>query len=173
MADKIYYVFCSDDCRYEGMTREQIIAAIAEATGNVPTDIDSAFITKLKELNHNEALSFWLGTEAEFNALDIEASVYKLRVDSNGEVYLTPCPTDKSQAVTLFVDDWSGNEQTVHVDGATDTNTVIVSPDPEDSNFNAYTAAGIRCVEQHIGSLTFRCNSAPADDVVANVAILS
>lgn len=173
MADKIYYVFCSDDCKYEGMTREQIIAAIAEATGNVPTDIDSAFITKLKELNHNEALSFWMGTESEFNALGIEADAYKLRVDADNNVYLTPCATDKSQAVVLKVNEWSGNEQTVGVDGATDTNTVVVSPDPEDDNFNAYTGAGIRCVSQHIGSLTFRCNSAPADDVIANVAILN
>lgn len=85
-----YYVICDDDCRFEGMTKEQIIAAIAEATGNIPTGLDDAFITKIKESNANRALSFWLGSEAEYNALGIDADVMYIRVDENGKAYFAP-----------------------------------------------------------------------------------
>lgn len=64
-----YYVLCDDNCRYVGMTKEQIIAAIAEATGSTPTNIDSAFITQIKEQNKNNAMKIWVGTRAEFNAI--------------------------------------------------------------------------------------------------------
>lgn len=67
--ERNYYVLCDDNCRFESMTKEQIIAAIAEATGATPTHIDDAFITKIKETNANEALKFWIGTSAEYNAL--------------------------------------------------------------------------------------------------------
>ena len=70
MADeRNYYVICADGCKFEGMTKEQILAAIAEATGATVTNIDSAFITKIKELNKGETLRFWKGTTAEYNAL--------------------------------------------------------------------------------------------------------
>lgn len=67
--ERRYYVICEYNCKFESMTKEQIIAAIEEATGNVPTHIDDAFITKLKEINKNGAVKFWVGTRAEYNAL--------------------------------------------------------------------------------------------------------
>lgn len=88
--ERTYYCFCEDNCKFETMTKEQIIAAIAEATGNVPEDVDDAFITKIKESNHNANLSFWKGTEAEFSALGVTAPVYKIGIDANGKVYFTP-----------------------------------------------------------------------------------
>ena len=69
MNDNIYYCFCSNDCKFETMSKEQIIAAIAEATGHTPTNIDDAFITKIKEQNKGKAVTVWLGTTAEYNAL--------------------------------------------------------------------------------------------------------
>jgi hypothetical protein len=69
MADRKYYVLCESNCKFEGMTKEQIFAAIVEATGNAPTDIDSAFITKIKEQNKNNDTKFWTGTRAEYNAI--------------------------------------------------------------------------------------------------------
>ena len=51
------------------MTREQIFAAIADATGNTPTGVDDAFVTKLREMNKNGNLSFWIGTTAQYNAI--------------------------------------------------------------------------------------------------------
>ena len=67
--ERKYYVLREDDCRFESMTKEQIVSAIAEATGNTPREIDSAFITKLKEMNGGGNLSVWVGTSAEYAAI--------------------------------------------------------------------------------------------------------
>ncbi len=99
MAEKKFYVICDDDCRIEGMTKEQIIAAIAEATGATPTAIDSAFITKIKEQNAGNPISFWLGTEAQFNAAGINAEAFIARVDKDGKVYI--CTDDSLTANAL------------------------------------------------------------------------
>ena len=88
MSEKKYYVFCDDDCKFESMTSEQILAAIAEATGNAPTSVDDAFITKIKELNKNGNLTFWKGTEAEFNALGVSVANVVFKIDANGQIYL-------------------------------------------------------------------------------------
>lgn len=69
MADRKYYVLCERNCKFESLTKEQIFAAIVEATGNAPTGIDSAFITKIKEQNKNKDTLIWTGTKAEYNAL--------------------------------------------------------------------------------------------------------
>lgn len=53
------------------MTREQILAAITQAvsTGEIK-DIDAGFITKLQEMNKQGVLQLWVGTMAEFEALE-------------------------------------------------------------------------------------------------------
>lgn len=104
MSDRNYYVISDDNCRFPGMTREQIIAAIAEATGNVPEHVDDAFITKIKELNANKQLKFWIGTTAQYVAIeekeenvlyiltdeawgdDMEAEITRLSATLNGIV---------------------------------------------------------------------------------------
>lgn len=68
--ERKYYVLCADNCKFEAMTKEQIIAAIVEATGNTPTKIDDAFITKIKEQNKGKGIFLWLGTTAEYNAIE-------------------------------------------------------------------------------------------------------
>lgn len=71
MADnKNYYVFCDDNCKFEAMTKEQILTAIEQAiTTGAVQDVDTGFITKIKEQNKNVGLKFWIGTQAEYNAL--------------------------------------------------------------------------------------------------------
>lgn len=76
MADeKKYFVLCIDNCKFEGMTKEQIYAAIADATGNVPTGIDDAFITKIVEQNKKTAMRLWIGKEAEYNEIVANGAV--------------------------------------------------------------------------------------------------
>lgn len=67
---RTYYVISDDNCKFESMTREQILAAITQAIeqGEI-SDIDTGFVTKLKEMNRNNALKFWIGTTAEYNAI--------------------------------------------------------------------------------------------------------
>lgn len=96
MADeRKYFVMCENNCKFESMTKEQIFAAITEATGNVPTGIDDAFITKLKDQNNNVAMKIWGGTEAEYNALVArgefdENTIYCIKKDG---AFLLKTPT--------------------------------------------------------------------------------
>lgn len=92
-----YYVLCDDDCRYEGMTKEEILAAIEQALeqGYV-SDPDGAVFSKIKEIRAGESVQMWVGTEAEFNALS-PAPAYGtslVRVGADGVLYL--CSDDSS-----------------------------------------------------------------------------
>lgn len=70
MADRKYYCLCDLGCKFETMTKEQILAAIEQAIneGKI-TNIDTGFVTKLKELNKGGYVTVWHGTTAEYNAL--------------------------------------------------------------------------------------------------------
>ncbi len=73
MYNRVYYCFCGDNCKFETMTKEQIITAIYQAIkdGGVSNlNIDAGFITKVKEINKDETLNFWVGTTAEFKELE-------------------------------------------------------------------------------------------------------
>lgn len=74
MIDKNFYVLGDDNCKYEGMSKEQIIATIQEAisTGIIP-ELDAGVITKIKEQNKQRALSFWVGSQDEYNAIQKKA----------------------------------------------------------------------------------------------------
>lgn len=63
------YVFDDAKNKIEGMSREQIIAAIAQATGQTPQDTDDAFITQILEQNGNKSIKLWVGKQAEYNLI--------------------------------------------------------------------------------------------------------
>lgn len=101
-----YYCYCDSNCKFETMTKEQILAAIEQAarwdTGvrmvdsntnkryalyvsdgklmmresdgseqgsGLDFDVDAAIITKVKETNTGGFITFWVGTQAEYNAI--------------------------------------------------------------------------------------------------------
>lgn len=71
MADRKWFVRCLTGCLAEGMTKEQILTAITQAVENGKIhDIDTGFITKIVEQNKQMPLSFWVGTSAEYNAIE-------------------------------------------------------------------------------------------------------
>lgn len=84
---KKYYCFCGSNCKYETMTKEQILTAIADATGKIDIDPDAAFITKVKEGNSGGFVTFWVGTQAQYNELKtIESScLYVITDDKTAE----------------------------------------------------------------------------------------
>lgn len=66
-----YYVIGEGNNLYEGMTKEEILAAITQAVStHAISDVDTGFVTTIKEKNKNNPLSLWVGTEAEFNAIE-------------------------------------------------------------------------------------------------------
>lgn len=84
MSEKNYYTIDDNNCLYPCMTKEQILSAIAQATGQTITDIDEAFISKVKEYNGNRNLRFWVGTKAQYNAIQTkEEDVVYFVTDEN------------------------------------------------------------------------------------------
>ena len=67
---KKYYCFCGSNCKYETMTKEQILSAITQAASGEPViDPDAGVLTKVKETNNGGYITFWVGTQAQYNAL--------------------------------------------------------------------------------------------------------
>lgn len=78
-----YYVRGDSKSLFESMTKEEILTAIAQAiqTGQI-AELDTGFITRLKEINKGRTLQIWLGTSAEFNALEQqETNVLYIKTD--------------------------------------------------------------------------------------------
>lgn len=69
MADRKYYVTCDSGCKFESMTKEQILTAITQAVneGRV-SNIDAGFITTIKTVN-GTPLRFFVGTQSEYELL--------------------------------------------------------------------------------------------------------
>lgn len=69
-----YYVRCEMGCKHEAMSKEQTLTAITQAveTGEIK-DVDTGFVTKIKEQNAGAALTFWVGTQAQYNAITEKA----------------------------------------------------------------------------------------------------
>ena len=66
----MYYVINDNKCLFESMTKEQILAAITQAVStHTISDVDTGFVTTLKEQNSGNGLKFWVGSTAEYNAI--------------------------------------------------------------------------------------------------------
>lgn len=68
---------------------------------------------------------------------------------------------------TLVAANWSANSQTINVAGVTANNVVLVSPTPVSAD--DYAAAGVLCVAQASGQLTFTCTTTPLVDLTVNI----
>lgn len=65
-----YYVICDDNCKFEGMTKEQVVTTVTQIVNDGSVgDIDTGFVTRIKEQNTNAGLKMWVGTQAEYNAI--------------------------------------------------------------------------------------------------------
>lgn len=91
MAERIVYAICDDSCKFETMTKEEILAAIEQALeqGYV-SDPDGAVFSKIKEICANGSVQIWAGTEEQFNALNPapEYGRSTVRVGADGVLYL-------------------------------------------------------------------------------------
>lgn len=89
MATTVYNVFNGDDCAFESLTKEQIYDLIANSIQQgelVGVDADKPFVTKIKEQNKGAALKFWVGTQAEFNAIQTkEQNCFYIISDSTAQ----------------------------------------------------------------------------------------
>lgn len=170
MSDRKYYCFCDSNCKFETMTKEQIMAAIAQAAqSGLVFDEDAAFITKVKEANAGNLLSFWVGTQAQYNALQtIDSKCYYIITDKKENTLKVAAPT-----ITLAAGSWYNKQQTVNVSGVDANCLVIATPAAAADNESAYAASRVRCVVIGNGELTFECDEVPDVAITVNVAIFS
>lgn len=69
---KKYYCHCDSNCKYETMTKEQILAAIMQAVNEGTIgDIDAGFITGVRTVN-GATMRFFIGSQFEYEALPRE-----------------------------------------------------------------------------------------------------
>lgn len=63
------YCYCENNCRYETLSKEEILAAIAQAvqTGKIG-ECDTGFVTTIKTIN-GKGLKFFIGEQSEYEAL--------------------------------------------------------------------------------------------------------
>ena len=88
MSDRKYFVLCAANCKFESMTKEQILSAIVQAveSGEIH-DVDTGFVTKLVEQNAKRAVTLWVGTRAQYNAIaaPVENCLYIITDDTTAE----------------------------------------------------------------------------------------
>lgn len=73
-------------------------------------------------------------------------------------------------SVILLSGDWSDGHQTVRVNGVSENNTIVVTPNP--ASRVLYGESEICCSAQANGTLTFECVSTPNEELMVNVLIL-
>ena len=196
------YVYDEHKNRYPAYTAEQVLNIIQQVidTGSLQgIDPEACPVVRLiRESNKNSDVSFWVGTEAEYNALGITGgSKVIAHIDKNGKIYFSEddeaytefiqrvvdeareaaqeVAEDKvsktEKTVTLSASAWASNAQTVSVEGVTADNIVIVSASA--GSHDEYGKAGVRCTGQGANSLTFNCSKVPTVNLTVNVLILS
>lgn len=102
-------------------------------------------------------------TEEEKNALETD-------IVNDVTAYVDTWAPD-THVVALLRTEWINNQQIVSIEDVTEDNLVFVSPELSDDNSNIYINAGIRCISQTAGQLTFSCDKVPVDDVAVNVCV--
>lgn len=120
MADEKVYALDEGENKRESMTKEQVLAAIANAisTGQVTGDY-TAFIEMIKEQNKGAGVKIWLGTQAELLAL--------AETDENTIYYVTDMSTlvDLDAALTTLKQQLSNGEFKVGAAEAAGTATEV------------------------------------------------
>ena len=104
---KKYYCYCDSNCKYETMTKEQILAAIAQAVekGSLG-DCDTGFITKVKENNGGRYVTFWVGTQAQYNEIEnkVENCLYIIEDETTASDIEKLCASAINMATEAKVD---------------------------------------------------------------------
>ena len=69
MSTPTVYVICDQNCKFEGMTKEQILTAIVQAVNEgTISNIDTGFVTTIKTIN-GAPLKFFVGEQSDYDAL--------------------------------------------------------------------------------------------------------
>lgn len=115
--------------------------------------------------------SAWIGWK-QVSASDTKSVAWE-NVSGKPETF----PPDKhthsvSRTISLPTASWSGNAQTVSVsDVLADETAQLIQPVPAIASQAAYIDAGIRCIGQAAGKLTFTCDKVPTANLTVYIVI--
>lgn len=88
------YGFCDANCKHEVYTATEVMAILEQIIqGGSLAVVDPSMlpiVAAVKEKHNNENVNFWVGTEAELNALQLSTTPVLLmaRIDTNNNLYL-------------------------------------------------------------------------------------
>lgn len=87
------YGICDNNCKHLVYTREEVLSLLQQAINDGTLqhiDPEYAAISKIVNQNSGDEISFWIGTEAQFNALDPKpaTSHFIPRGGADGVVYI-------------------------------------------------------------------------------------
>lgn len=87
------YGFCDNNCKHLVYTREEVLSLLQQAINDGTLqniDAEYAAIKAIVDGNGGENVSFWTGSEAEFNALDPAPKVSRFipRRGIDGKIYI-------------------------------------------------------------------------------------
>lgn len=144
------YVICDNNCKYEGMTKEQILAAIMQAvTEGTIGECDTGFVTTIKTIN-GHGLKFFVGTKAEYDSLSEEAKADLFAIitdDTTKEGLFTALETLQNDYTEFKNGVYSGNIVVPRADRANNA-------DNADRATLADKATNVVCMYYHIIKLT-------------------
>lgn len=100
MAEPQVFGFCNQNCKHPVYTQTQVLSILQQAIdagslAGINPD-DSPIVALIREQHENSNLAFWIGSEAEFNALSPKPTTALVmgRLDSNGKLYF--CTDDST-----------------------------------------------------------------------------
>lgn len=99
------YGVCDNNCKHLVYTREEVLSLLRQAVEDqslLNVDAELAAIKKVIEINGGDNVVFWVGSEAEFNALDPAPVVSRFipRRGIDGTVYICIDDTGMSNLPT-------------------------------------------------------------------------
>lgn len=149
MATPTVYVLCDNNCKYEGMTKEQILAAITQAveSGTIG-NCDTGFITTIKTIN-GLPLKFFVGTQAEYDLLskDAKQNLFAIITNDTTKEGLLNAINELSEKVTNIDTKVDSTIKSLENGGTTVKRASIASTSTialTDKNSNAFTDKYLR-----------------------------
>ncbi len=136
-------------------------------------EVEAALLEKLGAGTLQSAVNTALSITKESGQFDgpsaYESAVKGGYTGTEAEFYNVLTSGIRTASAVLSASGWSGTEQTVSVTGVTASNTVIVTPTP--TSQAGYVGAGVACIRQGSGTLTFTCYATPTADIAVNILI--
>ena len=138
------YLICDNNCKFEGLDKEETLSAIQQAIENggvQDVDPNEPFITKIKDVNTGAAVKLWIGTEAQFNAIETKDAntlyIYSTDFEANVSTILAELQADITTLQGNIVNIISGSQKVgkaAQADKATNATKINNLELKEDSN---------------------------------------